>query len=308
MAKSIIEYDTPYSLNDAQWVEWLAKPQWTAAEAAALSLNILPDFTRVSTSDGPGDTLTIITAGADDVSESFLTYLTNTYGPDEAAEHLSNLKAGDTSASDEFTFYTLKLIDLAKVAGLTVEHKLHRRAQALAAGTLAAANSEFTKYSSFNMDKLIDRTETIAQMQYWEWNLPAAIIGQPNPQSVVESSGESPMPPVVEKAFKVVSRLLSQEDIKNATPAEFKAECNMRHRENNWPKTLHPLDVQFYYYIKSTDTIAEKMGRNEIPQPTLASRQGSTRRWELNDILDHDEKLKANRQAALDAIDKNLQD
>jgi hypothetical protein len=309
MAKAIIVYDTPYSPTDEQWVEWLAKPQWTAAEAAALSLNILPGFTRVSASDGPSDTITTINAGADNASESVLTYLTDTYGPDAAAEHLSNLKAGDTRVSDEFTSYTLKLIGQARAAGQSVEHKMERRAQALAVGPDAPSNSEFTKYSPFNMYKLIDRPGTIADMQYREWNLPAAMIGQPKPQPVAESIGESLMPPVVEKAIKVEGRLLSQKDVKNATLDEFYAECNIRHRENNWPEKLHTLDMLFFYQHKDPPTIARMMKRGEVPRPTIPSKKGSARRWELSAIREHEAELQTMqdvRQAALDTRDKNL--
>lgn len=278
MAKAIIVYDTPYSPTDEQWVEWLAKPQWTAAEAAALSLNILPDFTRVT-----------------------IALLPHTLAPVRITDD-------GIDVSDQPS-YRINLIDQARVAGVSVEATMQLRTQSLATNSTIDPKSEWAKFSSFNMHKPLDRPNTIAEMQRWEWNIPAAMIGQPNPQSVAESIGESLMPPVVEKSIKVVSRLLSQKDVKNATLDEFYAECNIRHRENNWPEKLHTLDMLFFYQHKDPPTIARMMKRGEVPRPTIPSKKGSARRWELNVIRKHEAEQQArglDRQAALDAIDKNL--
>jgi hypothetical protein len=162
------------------------------------------------------------------------------------------------------------------------------------------------------MHKPLDRPNTIAEMQRWEWNIPAAMTGRPIPQSVAESIGESPIPPVVEKAFKVESRHLTKEEAKAAKKAAFDAECNRRHSKKDWPAVMKILHMQYFYLQMDPGTINKMMLRKDIPYHTRyvpgESGGGSSRRWNYADILEHEEKLKANRQAALDAIDKNPQD
>lgn len=256
MAKSIIEYDTPYSLNDAQWVEWLAKPQWTAAEAAALSLNILPDFTRAYESTRPeGDVIRITNDGA-----------------------VSN------NAS-----YSMKLIDLAKVAGHTVEHKLHRRAQTLAAGSLVAANSEFTKFSPFNMYKLIDRTETIAQMRYWDWSLPTALSSQAKPQSEAK-----------------VAEIIKAEPSK-VDEDEWEVRVEKLHKLNDWPNEMPIRKLMDYLRVKEEKTIRNKRDRGEIPPANTGGENTTSQLWLKSQVDEYLEairqKVKAKQQAKQAIID-----
>jgi len=136
------------------------------------------------------------------------------------------------------------------------------------------------------------------------------MIGQPNPQSVAESIGESLMPPVVEKSIKVVSKLLTKEEAKAAKKDAFDAECNRRHREKNWPAVMKILHLRYYYGFQDDQAISKRLKDGRIPQHNAyvpgETEGGSGRRWNYADILEHAEKLKANRQAASDAIDKNL--
>lgn len=281
MAKAIIVYGTPYSPTDEQWVEWLAKPQWTAAEAAALSLNILPDFTNVT-----------------------IALLPHTLAPVRITDD-------GIDVSDQPS-YRINLIDQARVAGVSVEATMQLRTQSLATNSTIDPKSEWAKFSSFNMHKPLDRPNTIAEMQRWEWNIPAAMTGRPIPQSVAESIGESPIPPVVEKSIKVVSKLLTKEEAKAAKKDAFDAECNRRHREKNWPAVMKILHLRYYYGFQDDQAISKRLKDGRIPQHNAyvpgETEGGSGRRWNYADILEHAEKLKANRQAALDAIDKNPQD
>ena len=251
MAKSIIEYDTPYSPNDEQWVEWLAKPQWTAAEAAALSLNILPDFTRAYESTRP---------------ECDVIRITN-----------------DGAVSNNVS-YSMKLIELAKVAGLTVEHKLQRRAQTLAAGTLVAANSEFTKYSPFNMYKLIDRTETIAQMGYWDWSLPSAMSGQAKPQPEAR-----------------ITDIRKVELSVNVDEDEWKVRVEKLHKLNDWPNEMPIRKLMDYLRVKEEKTIRNKRDRGEIPPANTGGENTTSQLWLKSEVDEYREairqKVKAKQQA-----------
>lgn len=307
MAKAIIVYDTPYSPTDEQWVEWLAKPQWTAAEAAALSLNISPELTEITRHENSSDwAIAMVAEGA-------------TYSL--ADREMASWMGPQTRATPTFH---LILTEKGHVAGISLENQLYSRGIDLTAKALVSIDANLKKPSQWDFSTKWTPSDCIAQMQYWEWNLPAAMIGPasqrtspsekpetlPNPQSVAESIGESPMPPVVEKAFKGVSRLLTKEDVKAASKAEFKAECSRLRSEDKWPAVMDILDLQLYYMFKDVGAISDRLKDGRIPQHNAYEPgekcPGSARRWDYADILNHEAKLKANRQAALDARDKNL--
>lgn len=146
------------SLNDYaptadEWKSWLLKPQWTAAEAAALSLGISPDLTKVSRQESHRPTDRVLSFGDEPPEEPIV-----------------------------IAYWNIVLEGKGRAAGLSTEKLLYLRTRDLAASGLISKNINLKNKSHWDFSNKLTPSDCIAQMQYWEWALPIEILGKSEPQ------------------------------------------------------------------------------------------------------------------------------
>lgn len=154
-----------YAPSVDEWKKWLAKPQWTAAEAAALSLNISPELTKITRHENSSDwAIAMVAEGA-------------TYSL--ADREMASWMGPMTRATPTFH---LILTEKGRVAGISLENQLYSRGIDLAAKALVSIDANLKKPSQWDFSTKWTPSDCIVQMQYWEWTLPMEILGKAEPQ------------------------------------------------------------------------------------------------------------------------------
>lgn len=141
------------SLNDYaptadEWKSWLLKPQWTAAEAAALSLGISPDLTKVSRQESHRPTDRVLSFGDEPPEEPIV-----------------------------IAYWNIVLEGKGRAAGLSTEKLLYLRTRDLAAGSLVSKNINLQNKNHWDFSVKQAPSDWIIQMQYWEWKLADGVLG-----------------------------------------------------------------------------------------------------------------------------------
>lgn len=139
-----------YALTVDEWKKWLAKPQWSAAEAAALSLGMSPVFIRVIKNE---------------VSIPIIRFNDGLDKPQSLNYH-----------------YKIKLAETALAAGRSIEAEINHRASGLAGCPLDHIGSQWNQ-GQWDFNKPAGTPgRCVEQMQYWEWTMPMAMLGKAEPQ------------------------------------------------------------------------------------------------------------------------------
>lgn len=149
-----------YAPTVDEWKKWLAKPQWTAAEAAALSLNISPELTKITRHENSSDwAIAMVAEGA-------------TYSL--ADREMASWMGPMTRATPTFH---LILTEKGRVAGISLENQLYSRGIDLAAKALVSIDANLKKPSQWDFSVKKAPSDWIIQMQYWEWKLADGVLG-----------------------------------------------------------------------------------------------------------------------------------